>query len=156
MLRDVVVDTNVLWHAENSGVAYYDESRRFLKRLETSTTIWRLDEGWDLNEAKNRSRLLSEYLSKLSWGDLGLSVLAFLARNERVKSSPRCNEQHRRVIRRWVRDTTDQHFVRVACESEEQLFVSHDERSIPQKSRRELQANLGVEIVAAPAAVLRL
>jgi len=65
MLVDIVLDTNVLMHAENSQEARCEQSGNLLQAPKICTTKLCVDEGFDLNESRNRSQIGSEYLKHL-------------------------------------------------------------------------------------------
>jgi hypothetical protein len=89
MLVDIVLDTNVLMHAENSQEARCEQSGNLLQALKICTTKLCVDEGFDLNESRNRSQIGSEYLKHLRPGAVGFELVAYLARTLRIKYVPR-------------------------------------------------------------------
>jgi predicted nucleic acid-binding protein len=149
LLVDIVLDTNVLVHAKNRNSPFNDHSNALLEALRSGSTVWLMDEGFDIDEATNKSRIYSEYRSKLVASDVGLATLATLARTGRVRMVPACSREHRDLIRRWIKDAADRYFVRTACESTEKTFVTHDDRSMPQRSRNALKEKLRIVFVDA-------
>jgi len=89
MISDVVIDTNVLVHADNPMEARSAASRSLLQGLLGVNTVLCVDEGYDPDEPRNRSRIGSEYRQNLRFGSLGLAVLVHLAGQGRIRTLPR-------------------------------------------------------------------
>ena len=154
MLADVVVDTNVLMHADNFQEPRQQDAQSFLLSLQESETSLCVDEGFDTNEANNRSHIGSEYLTHLKFGMLGFAVIAHLARSFRVRevsrSVPSGISKH---IRMRVGNAQDRIFVRVAFNAEDKTLTSHDFTDLPQTVRQELSSIINVHIVCASEAL---
>src|SRR5262245_10856198 len=89
MLTDIVVDANVFVHEHNKKVSFHRGAKAFVNALLNSGTILCVDEGFDTEEAKNRSHIGHEYLKHLKIGMLGFVVVATLASSMRVRMVPR-------------------------------------------------------------------
>lgn len=149
-MDDVVVDTNVLAHADNPGHAFFESSREFFSALLEAETAWCLDEGFHPLESGNLSRVYSEYRATVLPIGLGLQVLAHLAATGRIRLVSRANSRVRGQIRRIVpHNTVDRLFVELAYGSTEHVLVSHDYSDFHEDCRTVLLARLGVEIVDA-------
>jgi len=154
---DVVIDTNVLVHAKNPAVWSHDDAKSFLVALLAGQAKWCMDEGFSWNEADNQSFIYSEYRRKLIPTDLGLSVLAKLARTRRVAIAPKCSRDVRDRIRALVpANPVDCRFAQTAAESQSGMLVSHDVQDFPDRVRaamrgdRELRVDILHAFEAAP------
>lgn len=154
MLADIVVDTNVLMHADNDAEPRQDEARAFLLSLLESATKLCVDEGFDIEESKNRSHIGSEYLQNLHNGMLGFAVIQHLASFARVSTVSRTVPTAiARKIRMHVRSSRDRVFVRVAFNADDRTLVSHDFTDIPQGARNALVATINVQVLSADEAL---
>jgi len=151
MLVDIVVDANVLMHADNPQELRYQNSRALLQALEGCTCTVRLcvDEGFSVDEADNRSHIGSEYLKHLRFGMLGFSVVTKLAGSLRVKQVPRGVPQNVSRQIRQVPRGPDRTYVQVAFNSHDKTLASHDFTDIPATVRRRLRGAIGVSILDA-------
>src|SRR2546429_630081 len=64
MLPDIVIDTNVLGHPDTPTEPRYAASRALVLRLLEISTHLCVDEGFALDEARNRSFICAEYQSE--------------------------------------------------------------------------------------------
>lgn len=150
MLSDIVVDTNVLMHASNFQEPRQADAQSFLLSLQISETQLCVDEGFDINEAKNRSHIGSEYLNNLNIGMLGFAVVSYLAKSGRIRMVSRSVPPAiSKKIRLRVGSAQDRVFVRVAFNSEDKTLASHDFTDLPQKTRNELSKKISVTILSA-------
>jgi hypothetical protein len=134
-----------------------EHAHQLLTLLQQRTTRLCLDEGFDLNEARNRSHIGAEYLQHLSFGMLGYAVVAHLAASDRIKTISR---QVPPAVGKRIRDAVwsppDRIYVRVAFNSDEKLLVSHDITDIPQASRNRLRAEIAVDVLEAVQSLPRM
>lgn len=150
MLRDVVIDTNVLLHASNPTEIRRQYAHRFLVALQDTNTVVCVDEGFDLDERRNRSLIGQEYLEQLRFGMLGYAVVAHLARHGRVRGVSRAvGAATSKTINRLIRDKRDRTFVRVTCNTQERLLTSHDFDDFPNEKRRRLRDVIEVLVATA-------
>lgn len=137
MLRDIVVDTNIFMHAANPTQPRFGAARVFVMRLMGCSTKLCVDEGFSMDEAKNRSHIASEYLKHLRSGMLGYAVVAHLASTSRVRIVGRSVPTAvSRRIRRHVPSVGDHIFVRVAFNSWERILASHDFGDLAGRARQ--------------------
>lgn len=111
MLEDLVIDTNVLMHANNSKEERQEDTIKFLKKLLASDTFICVDEGFDPDEAKNKSKIIGEYYQYLAVGSFG--------------------------------------HVKVAFNSKDKMFVSHDVAHFSPEVKKELHKKLDVKVTEA-------
>lgn len=150
MLSDIVVDANILVHANNFHEPRQSDAREFLLLLHKSESLLCVDEGFHIDEAKNRSIIGYEYLKHLSFGMLGFAVVAYLASSSRIKVVPRkVPEGVSKKIRMKVGNTHDRVYVRVAFNAEDRTLASHDYKDLPQGVRGELHRTINVRIMSA-------
>ena len=158
MIADMVIDTNVFVHADNPMEARCAASRSLLQRILSVGTILRVDEGYDSNEARNRSHIGSEYQHNLRFGSMGLAVLVQLAGQGRIRTLPRKvpDAATAKKIRQLLRNTTDRVFLSVAYGSHEKILVSHDYVDFQEAKRPTIREVLGVAVIEACACEPRL
>ncbi len=149
-VADLVVDTNVLMHASNPTEARFADCVAFLERLIESTTALCVDEGFSVVEADNRSLIGTEYLTHLVHGAMGHSVVTHLAQTGRVvERSTRLAVAGARKLNQLISNKRDRTFVRVAANSTDRTFVSHDFRDFPKKKRATVKKELAVTVLTA-------
>jgi predicted nucleic acid-binding protein len=149
-LTDIVLDTNVLAHADNRDNADMPHSRDLIAGLRRSSTALCFDEGFNYTESQNRSAIASEYFEHLPAGGLGLALVEECALYGRVSIvSTRVATKTNGAITRIVNDPTDRKFVKVAVNSTEHVLVTHDEAAFDDTAVEALAAELGVEAIDA-------
>ena len=157
MLLDIVLDTNVLVHADNPEELRHQTSRALLAELANCVTRLCVDEGFDVIEANNRSIIGAEYLKHLRFGMLGYELVRHLAGSLRVKQVSRNVPQSvLRHITRQVPKGPDRTFLRVAFNSESKTLACHDFDDVPITVRARLQRSIGLQIIDAEAAAAAL
>jgi predicted nucleic acid-binding protein len=157
VLDDVVIDTNVLMHAQNPTQDLFSDAVELVEAMRNCNTILRVDPGFR-DDDTNTSRIGHEYRERLVPGSAAYAVVSELAASERVKEVPiRLPPHVRRQVNQRIRDARDRTFVMVAMKSDEQVLVSHDERGGLQARRRAaIKQDLNVEVVWAADCVSRL
>ena len=150
MIPDIVIDTNVLMHAGNPDQDYFEDAVSFLTTLQKKSILLCVDEGFDLDEAKNRSLIGGEYLTHLRFGSAGYNVIAVLAASRRIKEcSKRVEARTRKKIDQLIRNPRDKTFVRVTCNSVSKILISHDNEDFPVSKRKLLKREIEVQIFTA-------
>jgi predicted nucleic acid-binding protein len=157
MLNDIVVDTNILLHAQNPEEARFAAANEFISKMFTVSTLLCVDNGFDLDESANKSHIGHEYLSKLSFGSTGFSLISYLASNCRFNFLPkRASQQTSRRINQLVRKPSDRIFLNVAFNSEDKVLISHDYEDFQVNKRTTIQRDLHIDIIEALDGVNRL
>jgi hypothetical protein len=152
VLVDLVIDTNVFMHScdPRQKPALRDSAKLLLDLLEKCNTNLCVDEGFDPDEARNRSYIAHEYYEHIGFAHPAFAVIVLLGRAGRIvqvsRSVPR-NEN--RIIRRLVHDRTDRVFIQVALNSQSRTLVSHDFGHIPLARRGQIEERLGVSVTDA-------
>jgi hypothetical protein len=155
-LADVVIDTDVLMHAENPETSEYQTSRGFIEQLIGSNTAVCFDLGFDTDEARNRSAIASEYFNHLPPGSLGLAMIYECALADRVRTvSTKVSAAVNRAIRQLIWDKSDQKFVKVVVNSEEHVLVTHNDSHFG-PAAAQLASQLNVEVLDGYACTARL
>jgi hypothetical protein len=150
MLADVVIDTNVLMHAQNPAEERCADSRRLLESLLAAATMLCVDEGFADSEAANRSHIGTEYLQTLRAGSLPLVIIAVLGTQGRIRQVPKCTPQRvAKRINQLLRNKADRIFLSVAFNSGEKTLVSHDYKDFQVPKRRDIAGELGVNVTEA-------
>lgn len=150
MLEDIVIDTNVMLHAQNPAESRFSSSAELLQCIVEGTTSLCVDEGFDERPERNRSFITAEYLGKLQFGSLGYAVVTQLAAQLRIKEVPRRAPQSvARRINQLIRNKTDRIFLGVAFNSQEGVLVSHDYTDFQSQKRTTIRTELKVRVLEA-------
>lgn len=153
LVIDIVIDTNIFMHSVNAQFPGQAETAEFLGKVLDGTVFLCIDEGFDLDEAKNRSKIGSEYFDKVRFVDFAWHVIATMGKQGRiVKVTSKVAAACAKTIRRNVYDKTDRVFVQVSCNSRSKSLVSHDFTHFPDHVRAELCRAIGVDFSTAAAA----
>lgn len=153
-MSDIVIDTNVLMHADDPRVnEYRDHSNQLQSALRDGTTVLCVDEGFSLDPSRNRSLIMGEYLENLQFGMVGFATLSFLAQAERVKSVSKTVTGNVSKKLKGITTRRDRTFVRVTLNTDDLMFVSHDFQDFPDHRRRDFQRTLGISIITAEEAI---
>lgn len=150
MLNDIVIDTNVLLHAQNPNEKRFEDSSNFINKMLEEKTSLCVDEGFSENESKNKSIIGCEYLSNLQFGSIGLNLIVQLAHQQRIKQlTKRAPERIVRKINQLIRNKKDRVFLSVAYNSDEKTLVSHDYIDFYKTKRRFISTNLQIQVIEA-------
>jgi predicted nucleic acid-binding protein len=150
MLHDIVIDTNVLMHAENPNEVRSESAAKLIRTLLSCRAKLCVDEGFAIEESRNRSLIAGEYLERLRAGGVGLAFIVHLARNGRVSEvSSKVEQSLARFLTRRVSDKRDRTFLRVAANAHDRLMTSHDFSDLPLGKRREIRSISGIRILDA-------
>jgi len=150
MNDDVVIDTNVMIHADNPNDKFYHDSNNLLEILLEGDIKLCVDEGFDIDESKNRSRIACEYYEHLRFGSLGYAVLQNLSITMRIKFIDlKVDLNAKRKIIRLIRNKRDRTFLIVAFNSISRIFVSHDFEDFSIKKRDKIRSDFGVKMFIA-------
>lgn len=152
---DVVVDTNVLCHAGNPSDRYFGSSLALVKRLlELATVKLCVDPGFNLDEAKNQSKIAAEYREHLPPGTIGYQLIVEMATRGLINvSCGKLNESQRKKLNQMIRNTRDRTFVKTASLSLSRRLVSNDFEDFQEKKRPALEKVFNISLVDADAAV---
>ena len=158
MLSELVIDTNVLAHCHNTIEPRAADALRLTKAIIAGNQVLCVDEGFSMEEARNRSLIGAEYLKHLRVGTPGYAMVAHLAQRKRIRSVPKrpTSSRAKRRIDQIIRNTSDRAFVGVAWHSAEHVLVSHDFTDFDQAKRDTIAREIGVEIVEAVECCRRL
>jgi hypothetical protein len=151
MIEDVVIDTDVMKHASDPRQELQAAAVAFLEQLqldECGTCIC-VDEGFHPIEARNSSRIVSEYRSRLDEAGLAMQVFRVLLESNRYRVVARPALAIRKVIQEVVSDKHDHVFAQVAAGSVERVLVSHDKRAYSPRARASLEKKLGIVVINA-------
>lgn len=140
----LVIDTNVFVHSANHATGYFDFAVQFLEEFVASTWDICVDEGFDANEAQNRSRIFSEYLRCIPPQSLAREILTeYILLGKILDFGTAVPNQIRQTINSDVVDASDRVFVKVAYNSSSESLVSHDFAAFPDETRDRFSA-LGI------------
>jgi hypothetical protein len=157
MLADIVLDTNVLLHADNDQEPLQRVSRELLVQMTSCPTHLCVDEGFDVIEANNRSIIGGEYLRHLRFGMVGFALVRHLAVSLRVRQvSKNVAQNVSKQIAMQVPKGPDRVFLKVAFNSESKTVVCHDFNDVPDTVRKRLNDRIGLQIIDAEAAAMAL
>lgn len=143
----IVIDTNVLEHADNGQEERRLSSIKLIDHLRnTKEIVLYVDQSLDINN----SYVLSEYFERLKPGMYGHTMLIELLQQNRVTPLNRTvvgNVMSK--IKQWVHKVTDVAFARITYKSAEKILVSHDYEDFPRKARKFLRNELNIEVIEA-------
>jgi hypothetical protein len=150
MLDDIVIDSNIIGHAQNPELgAQFDEATLFLESLVTQgVTLVCFDVGL----ANNQSRILNEYRAVLGAANLAQSALATLLSRQQFKECPpSVPPAIREIVNRLIRQCKpmDRLFLCVAHNSSCRVLASHDDEDFDDATRERAEAQLGVRVLDA-------
>lgn len=147
---DVVLDTNVLSHADNPGSSYQASARYVLDWVRTSEVLWVLDDNGKSQPDPHTSQLFLEYKQTLPPMGASIQLFAFCLAGGRVRFAPRPDQAIRDNIRRLVpRNRKDQVILGAATGSTDKVLVSNDESDFSAAVRKKAQRQLSVKILKA-------
>lgn len=150
MPQDLVIDTNVLVHANNEKEKRQQESFDLLTYLIGSTESIYLDEGFDLNETLNKSYIGYEYLKHLKFGMLGYVLITVLAQSKRIREVPDKVHAHTsKCINQCMQNNHDRVFIKVTINSPDKVLVTHDFTDFSKSKRKHLKKTVGIDILVA-------
>jgi len=153
VLVDVTVDTNVFLHSANEAEARCAASKEFLQGLLDGTASLCIDEGFDVDESRNKSIIGCEYLNNLRFVDPAFAVIVELGKKGRILGLKRTTDSAtQKKIVRLITNKIDRTFLKVSYNSRSQVFVSHDYTDFQQTKRATIRTQLGVRAVDASAA----
>lgn len=153
MLIDVVVDTNVFQHSYDPRQPMRVAAKSFLNKLLAGKTELCVDEGFDLDPSRNRSRIGHEYRERITPGSQAYAVIVKLGMSGRiVKIGRAVDNRVGKIIRQLIRKKADHVFVKVTCNSQSHAFVSHDFTDFAEAKRTEFRRRLDIYIVTASVA----
>jgi hypothetical protein len=148
VLNDVVVDTNVLMHADDPRQSHQEDAQALLKGLNLGLVSLCVDEGFNVDEAQNKSLIGGEYFERLSHTHTAMAVLAHLFSTGGIvfvsRAVPRAT---RNAIQQCVRNKRDRTFLCVAHNSADQVLCSEDLIDMQRRKRQSLRRSTGVEIL---------
>jgi hypothetical protein len=148
MLADLVIDTNVLMHADDPRQAHQAEAQALLQDLLAGRTVLCVDDGFDTNESKNRSLIGGEYFERLTAAHTATAIIAQLFGNGAVHFVSRSVAQAvKKSIEQSVRKKRDRTFLAVAHNSDGQVLCSHDYEDMQTKKRKFLKTKVGVDVL---------
>jgi hypothetical protein len=157
MLLDIVIDANVFLHSYNPASGRQTMCRTLLGHVKNCDVHICVDEGFDSEEARNRSQIGAEYIKHLKVGTVAYELVAYLAKSGRIDIVPKSVPQTTaRLIHRQVTKGPDRTYLKVAYNSREKILASHDYEDIPDTVRVRLKKQLMVKVVSAEVATAAL
>jgi len=147
-LHDVVVDTNVLLHADDPRQSHQADAQLVLTRLLKGDASLCVDEGFDLDESRNSSLIGAEYLSHLTATHTATPVIAHLMASGRVTFLPKKTSRAvKQCVDQCVKKPRDRTFLLIAHNSDDQVLCSHDFEDMQPRKRKHLLAAIDVRIL---------
>lgn len=150
MNGDIVIDTNVLVHANNPEVPRQGDSINFIENLLASELEICVDEGFNIIESNNRSHIGHEYHTHLVFGMLGFAFLAQMAQSNRIKIiSKKVNQKIDKMLKQRISNNGDKVFVKITINSSKKILISHDFDDFPKNIRSFLKDSFDIEVLTA-------
>jgi hypothetical protein len=150
MPRGVVIDTNVLEHASNPTEIRCNNSIELIDCFTNDISLFiYMDEGYDPEEAKNKSQIGGEYMERLDPGMYGYTLLLLLVKNDRIKFvEKKVSPSVSKIIRR-IGKPVDRVFAKVAFNSSEKILISHDFTDFSNSLRVFLLKEINLKVIEA-------
>jgi hypothetical protein len=149
MIKNVVVDANVLAHTQNPRETHHRDAVTFCEALDACSTELFVDTG---------QKIAQEYLTNLSPGSVGFATLANLAAAGRLKeiSDTVPRNDHQRIFKLVPGNARDRTYVRVAYNTSERVLTSNDLDDFDPRTRKGLLSAVGVTVLLCGQAISRL
>ena len=145
---DVVLDTNVLSHADNAGSAHQATALTVLAWVRDSSVAWVLDDQGKAAPDPKTSLLYSEYHNTLAPQGLALALFTFLLQAERVRFAARPGQDVQKKLQTLVpRNKCDRAVLGAAHGTVDQVLVTNDYDDFPSAIRGAVKKQLGVEVI---------
>ncbi|TWS17833.1 type II toxin-antitoxin system VapC family toxin [Tsukamurella asaccharolytica] len=146
--HDIVLDTNVLSHAENSTFEHHDSAKCILEWMRGSSTLWVVDNTGKSKPDPKTSLLFAEYRATLQPMGAPLQLFTMCLLTGRVVFAERPNQANRSRIRKLIpRNNKDQAVLGAALDAEDQVLVSNDLDDFSPNVRDTIRKVLGVNVV---------
>jgi predicted nucleic acid-binding protein len=157
MLSDAVVDTNVFVHCQNQDVPCHAECMEFVLGLRESHVNLCVDEGFSMEQDKNKSLVGYEYLKHIRFGSVSYAVLIVILQQQRLRELPRRpTPAQSKLINQMIRNKHDRAFLGLAVNSTSRVLVSHDETDFQKPKRGAIKKKLCVKVLFSKEALLLL
>lgn len=151
---DVIIDTNVLSHAENSGASQQVSALEVLTSMRASTVLWVLDDQGKAAPDPATSLLFQEYRATLNPQGIAMTLLVECLSYGRIAFAPRPDQATRNFIRKLIpRNNNDRVVLGAAHGSSDRVLVSNDLSDFSLDVRDEARDSLKVTIVTSDEAV---
>jgi hypothetical protein len=148
--NDVVLDTNVLGHADNAASPQQESSLAILNWVRASSVTWMLDDQGKSAPDPKTSLLFQEYKRTLAPQGASIALFIQCLAFGRVSFAPRPGEAIRNTIRKLVpRNKNDCAVLGAAHGTVDKVLISNDLADFPQDVRRSVGKKLGVQILLA-------
>ena len=153
--KSLVIDTNVLAHADNRSTAFHESALLLLNALREQAGITlTLDDQGNAAPDLSTSVLASEYRATLAPQGFGLTLFTALLVSGRVVFAARPDRSTRDAIRSLVtRNPSDRAVLGAAVGCSDKLLVTNDYDDFPTDVREEALAQLYVDVVDSAEAV---
>lgn len=145
---DLVLDTNVLSHADNPASSSQQSALEVIEWMRDSTVFWILDDNGKNQPDPFTSQLYAEYTQTLS--PMGASLQLFIAclAGGRIRFAPRPGEALRNNVRKLVpKNKKDQVILGATAGTEDKVLVSNDEDDFHTAARKDIHKKLAVTIL---------
>jgi len=152
LIEQIVVDTNVILHADNPVSGYQSDSMCFLDRfLKDGCYRLALDRTPPLGRQHNESQILQEYLEHVTYdSSFGFYFLIKVLERSWFDIVGRTNYRREvKIIIQEVSNKVDRIFLRVTCMANSRKFVTHDFSDFPMQKRKRLAKTLQVRLLTA-------
>jgi hypothetical protein len=148
-MNDILIDTNILMHANNSHEKVQGDCIALLEYLLTSSELICIDKEINID----RSMILHEYFDNLKTpGTLGRNFIEKILNQKRFKPISRHTE-HRvtKIVNQHInRDKhVDKIFIKATYNSEDKTLVSHDYEDFQDAKRDFFRRYLNIHIIQA-------
>ena len=155
-MTDILIDTNILMHANNTLEPRQEDCIKLIAYLLNSNESICIDEAVDVD----KSLILHEYFDNLkTHGTTGRNFIEKLLRQKRFNPISRQTDPRiARIINQHMnRDKhVDKVFLKIAVKSTEKTIVSHDYEDFQAPKREYFRRNLDLDILDADQALIKV
>jgi len=147
MIDDIVIDTNILVHADNHEEPRQEHCIAIIEKIYSSEQFLCMDEGFDVIESKNSSFIGYEYMKHLRFGMQGYALILKLVQEDRLRFvSKKIPATVNNKINRTGIKKSDRIFVKVTFNSDNKILVTHDYEDFTTKVRGIIKNEIGVNV----------
>ncbi len=150
MVEDLTIDTNVFLHSVDIRQEHRPACQELLNKLLSGNAQLCIDEGFDIVESRNRSKIGSEYHQHLRFVHPAFAIIVALGTRGRIaQCATEVPQATKRLLIKLISNKTDRVFVKVAYNSRSRVLVSHDFEDFQINKRHVIMQKCQVDIVTA-------
>ena len=152
-MNDIVIDTNVLLHTNNTKNNYWQSANETLKLVLQRNLFICVDDVFNINESKNTSVIGHEYFTHIRHGTYAYYFLLDRLNNKKIKPIIKKNhvnvkrELSKMIKKGEIKNRHDITFVIVAYGSQDKTLISNDHDDFNNENRKYISRKFQVSIL---------